>query len=187
MSLRRLLLPLLAAGACVWTGAGETSDPLLDLADLPADVVADCRLSAADDCHTVLQRHWLGRNSQGELFLVWRSDCQPSCNAWLVQRSTNQARTLLALTGEFRLQRAAGGYPAVQVRTETSTTSVRYAHYAWNGDSYARTQTREVHQVDGVECGSAEECAVAAAAALNDQQTDRAVRIYEQVHGIGWI
>lgn len=187
MNLRRLLLPLLVAGACIWTGAGETSDPLLDLADLPADVIADCRLAAGNDCHTTLRRHWLGRNSQGELFLVWRPDCQPSCNAWLVQRSANQARTLLALTGEFRLQRVAGGYPTVQVRTETSTNSVHYVHYAWNGDSYARTQTREVYQVDGVECGSAEECAAAAAAALNDQQTDRAVRIYEQVHGVGWI
>ena len=179
---------LIALAALVWTGAGETSDPLLALTELPADVIADCRpRPESSGCETALTPHWLGRAAQGELFLVARPGCTRDCAAWLVQRSANGTRTLLAITGEFRLARVAGPYPAVQVRNEVSPAAVSYPRYAWNGTGYAAVETRRVYRVDGVECGTADECDAAAHAALANGKSDHAVRIYEQVRGIGWI
>lgn len=179
---------LLAFAALVWTAAGETSDPLLALTELPADVVADCRpRPESNGCDTALTRHWLGRAPQGELFLVARPGCTRDCAAWLVQRSASGTRTLLAITGEFRLARVVGPYPAVQVRNEVSTAAVSYTRYAWNGSGYTPVETRRVYRVDGVECGTADECDAVARAALANGKSDRAVRIYEQVRGIGFI
>ena len=179
---------LIALAALVWTGAGETSDPLLALTELPADVIADCRpRPESSGCETALTPHWLGRAAQGELFLVARPGCARDCAAWLIQRSANGTRTLLAITGEFRLARVAGPYPAVQVRNEVSTAAVHYTRYVWNDDGYVPVETRRVYRVDGVECGSADQCDAAARAALAHGNSGRAVQIYEQVHGIGWI
>lgn len=179
---------LIALAALVWTAAGETSDPLLALTELPPDVVADCRpRPEGNGCDSSLTRHWLGRAAQGELFLVAHAGCTRDCAAWLVQRSAGGMRTLLAITGEFRLARVAGPFPAVQVRHEVSTAAVHYTRYAWNDGDYVPVETRRVYRVDGVECGSAAECDAAARAALAHGNSDRAVRIYEQVHGIGWI
>ena len=179
---------LLAAVALIWTAAGETSDPLLAAAELPSDVALRCdaRTDSAG-CAAALTHHWLGRAAQGELFLVVHAGCRAECNAWLVQRSARGTRTLLALTGEFRLVRASGPYPAVQMRTAVSTTRVNYTHYVWDGRGYAPAETRDVYRVDGVECGTVAECDAAARAALARGQNERAVRIYEQVRGVGFI
>lgn len=188
MNHRAYQTPLLAVAALVWTAAGETSDPLLAVTELPPEVVASCdSRSTTSDCDTALTHHWLGRVAQGELFLVARAGCRSECDAWLVQRSANGTRTLLTINGDFRLARAAGPYPAVQVRTEVSTASASYTRYVWNGRGYAPAETRQVHRIDGVECGTAAECEATARAALVDGDSDRAVRIYEQVRGIGWI
>lgn len=179
---------LLALAALVWTAAGETSDPWLSAAELPPEVVASCdSRPTTSDCDTVLTHHWLGRAAQGELFLVTRAGCRSECDAWLVQRSANGTRTLLTINGDFRLARATGPYPAVQVRTEFSTARASYTRYTWNGRGYAPVETRQVYRIDGVECGTAAECETNAHAALADGDSGRAVRIYEQVRGIGWI
>jgi hypothetical protein len=41
--------------------------------------------------------------------------------------------------------------------------------------------------VDGVECGTREECRRAASEAIAQKQVDRAVRIWENVGGVSWI
>lgn len=178
---------LLAVAAIVWTAAGETSDPLLAGAELPADVVANCETRTNTGCDTVLSHYWLGRAAQGELFLVLRAGCHGECDAWLVQRSARGTRTLLAINGQFRLARASGPYPAVQVRTESNPSRASYTRYAWNGRAYAPGESREVYRVDGTECGTAAECEAIANAALVEGANERAVRIYEQVRGVGFI
>lgn len=179
---------LLGLLTLAWTAAGETSDPLLAVAELPPDVRARCDSSVdTSGCDGVLTHHWLGRAAQGELFLVVRAGCRTECDAWLVQRSARGARTLLSLTGEFRLARATGAYPAVRVRTAVSATRASYTHYVWDGRAYAPAETREVYRVDGIECGTIAECDAAAGAALAHGESERAVRIYEQVRGVGFI
>lgn len=179
---------LLAVTVLVWTAAGETSDPMLAAAELPPDVVAHCEAQpVAGGCDLAYRHHWLGRAAQGELFLVTRAGCRGECDAWLVLRSTGGTRTLLALDGEFRLARANGPYPAVQIRTEISSAHSSYTRYAWDGHGYKPVETRQLYRVDGVECGTAAECDAAANAALAKGNSDRAVRIYEQVRGVGFI
>jgi hypothetical protein len=41
--------------------------------------------------------------------------------------------------------------------------------------------------VDGVECGTREECRRSASEAIAQKQVDRAVRIWENIGGVSWI
>jgi len=184
-----------AAGLSLWTAAGQTSDPVLSVYELPAEVRNDCAatpvantasICAAEDSYT---SRWVGRSTGGDVFVVARTVCAADgCRAWLVQRSDGVARTLLAVNGEFRLLRAgANAYPAVQERTMLSNDYVRYSRFAWNGTNYVRTETRLVHAVDGFECGTTDECNDAARAALDGNDAGRAVRIWQHVHGVAWI
>ena len=50
-----------------------------------------------------------------------------------------------------------------------------------------RTSTRRMYEVNGVECGTLEECDNVARRALQAQHVDRAQRIWQQVHGVSWI
>jgi len=191
----RYIAPV-ALVASLWTAAGETSDPVLSGRELPAEVRNDCAAAvvtatgasscAGDDSYT---SRWVGRGTAGsDVFVVVRTPCvDGACRAWLVQRDGAGTRMLLTLTGEFRLQRAANAYPVVQERTPLSTDYVRYSRFTWNGSRYVRAETRLVHNIDGFECGTAEECNDAARAALKADDADRAVRIWQHVHGVAWI
>lgn len=185
----------IALAACLWTAAGESSAPILTASELPAEVRDDCAVAAvsantgavcsAEDNYT---SRWVGHSAAGDLFVVVRTPCEGAgCRAWLVQRSGQVSRSLLAVTGEFRLQRTANAYPSVQERTELSDDYVRYSRFVWNGNDYVRADTRLVHTIGGLECGTAEECHDAARAALKKNDTDRAVRIWQHVHGVAWI
>lgn len=188
MNHRAYFATAIALAATVWTAAGETSDPLLGAAELPPDVLTHCDARPpASGCETGLTHHWLGRAAQGELFLVVRAGCQNDCDAWLVQRSARGTRTLLAVSGDFRLVRANSAYPGVQVRKEITSASANYVRYDWNGFGYAVVEMRQVYRVDGVECGTVAECDAAAHAAVEQGVSERAVRIYEQVRGVGFI
>jgi hypothetical protein len=50
-----------------------------------------------------------------------------------------------------------------------------------------RAESRLVYRVDGVECGEPDQCAAAAREALRRDEVERALKIYERVHGVSWI
>jgi hypothetical protein len=188
------LLSALIAGfaALIWTGAGETSDPVLADREIPADIASRCAVSAAGElevCHQPeFTRRWVARTARGDLFMVTNELCQSSsCRAWLVEKAGGSAVTLLAFDRSFQLQEGAGGYPLIETYSEISSTQGAYSRFEWNGASYARTANRLVYQVDGRECGTREECNTAAHEALKQHQVDRAVKILENVNGVSWI
>jgi hypothetical protein len=188
------LLSALIAGfaALIWTGAGETSDPVLADREIPADIASRCAVSATGElevCHQPeFTRRWVARTGRGDLFMVTNELCQSSgCRAWLVEKAGGSAVTLLAFDRSFQLQEGAGGYPLIETYSEISSTQGAYSRFEWNGASYARTANRLVYQVDGRECGTREECNTAAHEALKQHQVDRAVKILENVNGVSWI
>ncbi len=188
------LLSALIAGfaALIWTGTGETSDPVLADREIPADIASRCAVSVTgelDVCHQPeFTRRWVARTGRGDLFMVTNDLCQGSgCRAWLVEKAGGSAVTLLAFDRSFRLQESTGGYPLIETYSEISSTQGAYSRFEWNGATYARTANRLVYQVDGKECGTREECNTAAREALKRHQIDRAVKILENVNGVSWI
>jgi hypothetical protein len=188
------ILSALAAGfaALVWTGAGETSDPVLAEREIPADIASRCAVSATGELETCHQpeftRRWVAKTAKGDLFMVTNELCQGSgCRAWLVEKAGGSAITLLAVERNFRLLEGAGGYPLIETYSEISSTQGAYSRFEWNGAAYARTASRLVYQVDGMECGTRDECNDAAHEALKLHQVDRAVKILENVNGVSWI
>ena len=75
----------------------------------------------------------------------------------------------------------------IESYTGMSATEGAYSRYEWTGNTYTRTASRLVYNVDGVECGTREECNDAAREALKQHQVDRAVKILENVNGVSWI
>jgi hypothetical protein len=180
--------PLLGAALFCWTLVGETSHPLLSVRDLPRDILSGCDLSicAAQD---EFRSDWIGRTEEGDLFVVSRAVCTPDdCPHWLVQRGRVSVRTLLEMRGSFRLHRTSGYYPNVELRTRSADDDdVLRVRFEWNGNEYARTSMQRVYEVNGVECGTRLECHYVAERAFKAQQTDRALRIWQKVHGVSWI
>lgn len=184
---RQTATTVLAAASFAWTVSGETSDPMLAERDLPADIAGDCAATACADGHGFVTR-WIGRARGADLFVVVREPCEPTgCAAWLVRRDAQGTATLLALSGEFRFEATGARYPAVHTRSSLTSAYASYNRYEWDGTRYLRTETRLVHRVDGIECGNQSECHTAARDALSDGDADRAVRIWQQVHGVAWI
>lgn len=176
--------------AVLWTGAGETSDPVLTDKELPADLVNACALTTAEgacDART-FSRHWMAKSSRGDLFIVTNERCAgDECQAWLVEKSGNGAATLLGFEPNFRVRGEKLGYPVIEAYAELSDVEGTYHRYEWNGISYAKAGSRQVYSVDGRECGTLAECRGAAREAISQQRVDRAVRIWENVHGVSWI
>jgi len=189
-----ILLSALIAGfaALIWTGTGETSDPVLADREIPADIASGCAVSVTGElevCHQPeFTRRWVAKTGRGDLFMVTNELCQGSgCRAWLVEKAGGSAVTLLAFDRSFRLHEGAGGYPQIETYSEISSTQGAYSRFEWNGAAYTRTANRLVYKVDGTECGTREECNDAAREALKLQQVDRAVKILENVNGVSWI
>jgi hypothetical protein len=185
-----ILASVLAALSAVRTAPGETSDPLLTARELPLDILEGCAPQAAACLEaTEFASRWIGRTPDGNLFLVLHTLCTEvgSCRGWVVEKSAHGARTLLALTGEFRLSRGSGAFPAIQLRTALNESQNHHARYEWRDSRYVRTDSRVVYRIDGTECGTREECREAAREAMRHQQVDRAVKIWERVHGVSWI
>jgi hypothetical protein len=178
--------------AFIWTGAGETSNPVLAESEIPADIASRCAASTIGESEACYQsafaRRWVARTARGDLFLVMNDACQGStCRAWLVEKSGGSVVTLLAFDRNSRLQDSAGSYPVIETYTEISESQGAYSRFEWNGMAYARTANRLVYRVGGAECGTQEECNAAAQRALKQQQVDRAVKILENVNGVSWI
>lgn len=185
-----LLLSGLALLSLLWTAPGETSDPLLEARELPLNILDGCATqdTACREGREFATR-WVGRSPAGNLFVVWRTSCAGSadCRAWVVEKTASGANTLLGLSGEYHLNREAGPYPTVRVRMAVSDSQNHHVRYEWRGARYVRTDSRMVYRVDGAECGTQDECREAAREAMRRQQVDRAVKIWERVHGVSWI
>jgi len=188
------LFSTLIAGfaAIVWTGAGQTSDPVLTDREIPADIATYCAASDAgglEACHQPeFTRRWVGKTEHGDLFVVTNELCAGSgCHAWLIQKAAGSVTTLLTFDKSFRLHGGMGSYPVIETYTALSSDQGAYSRFEWNGSSYARTANRLVYSVDGKQCGTREECNAAARDAMRQQHVDRAVKIWENVHGVSWI
>ena len=188
------ILSTLIAGfaALAWTGAGETSDPVLTEREIPADITTHCAAPDAarlEACHQPeFTRRWVGMTEHGDLFVVTNELCMDSgCHAWLVQKAAGSVTTLLAFDKTFRLVGGMGSYPVIESFTELSAGKGAYSRFEWNGHAYARTAQRLVYSVDGKQCGTREECNTVARQAMRQQHVDRAVQIWENVHGVSWI
>ena len=188
------LFSTLIAGftALAWTGAGETSYPVLTDREIPADIATRCVASDAaglEACHQPeFTRRWVGKTEQGDLFVVTNELCAGNgCRAWLIQKAAGTVTTLLAFDRSFRLFGGMGSYPVIETYAELSSDQGAYSRFEWNGAAYARTTNRLVYRVDGKQCGTREECDAAAREALRHQRVDRAVKIWENVHGVSWI
>ena len=178
--------------AIIWTGAGETSDPVLAVREIPADIAGRCAVSPVGELAACQQpefsRRWVAKSDRGELFVVTNELCTASgCRAWLVEKAAGSVTTLLTFDKTFRLHEGTDKYPMIESYTELSSTQGAYSRFEWSGAAYTRTSNRLVYHVDGKECGTREECRTAASDALKQQQVDRAVKIWENVHGISWI
>jgi hypothetical protein len=183
---------IIGFAAIVWTGTGESSDPVLADREMPADIASSCALIQTGDsgvCHAAsFDRRWVAKTVQGDLFIVTNERCTGSdCRAWLVEKTAAAATTLLSFDATFRLREDKGGYPVIESYTGMSATEGAYSRYEWTGKAYDRTASRLVYNVDGVECGTREECRHAASEAIAQKEIDRAVRIWENVGGVSWI
>ncbi|MEK7206515.1 MAG: hypothetical protein AAB134_01345 [Pseudomonadota bacterium] len=190
-----LIAMTFAAAAALWTAAGETSDPMLNSNELPTDIVTSaCNPSVVTDATGTCQiqdyaNRWIGKTAKGDLFVVMGATCaaDDGCRAWLVEKSGMGISTLLAMNGKLHLRRGANAYPVVETHTEISALNNAYSRFEWNGVAYARTGNTLLYKVDGNECGTREECSNVARKALQHQNIDRAVKIWENVHGVSWI
>ncbi len=188
------LFSTLIAGfaAIAWTGAGETSDPVLTDREIPADIATRCTASDAarlEACHQPeFTRRWIGKTEHGDLFVVTNELCAGSgCQAWLIQKAAGSVTTLLAFDRSFHLIGGMGSYPVIETYTDLSSDQGAYTRFEWNGTAYTLTANRLVYSVDGKQCGTRQECSAAAQDAIRHQHVDRAVKIWESVHGVSWI
>jgi hypothetical protein len=182
-----VLSPLLAAALFCWTLVGETSNPSLSARDLPRDILNGC--DAVGCVQDEFRSNWIGRTQDGDLFVVGRRACAPDeCPSWLVVKRPSGTQSLLELRGSYHLHRSSGHYPAVELHTRSADEDdLLRVRFEWNGSAYARTSTQRVYEVNGVECGTRQECHAVAERAFRAQQTDRALRIWQKVHGVSWI
>ncbi len=189
--LRYAVTALAASFVLGWTSVGESSDPVLVVNELPLEMLAQCTTgsSPASDCRAgaTLVSRWLGRSARGDLFLTSASGCiEQPCRAWVFERSDQRLAMLIALEGQVTV-RADADYPLIEARAPLSMGDTIISHYRWNGQSYERTNAELRYRVDGVECGTAEQCQQVAQDALQSERIDRAVRILERVRGVSWI
>jgi hypothetical protein len=183
---------IIGFAAVVWTDTGESSYPVLADRELPAEIASTCTLTQAGDngtCHPAsFDRRWVAKTLQGHLFIVTNARCTGSeCRAWLVEKSEAATDVLLSFDATFRVREDKSGYPVIESYASMSATEGAYSRYEWTGKAYDRTASRLVYNVDGVECGTREECRHAASEAIAQKQVDRAVRIWENVGGVSWI
>jgi hypothetical protein len=178
---------LLGVAMFGWALVGQTSNPKLTARELPRYILSECAGPSCSD-GAGFGSHWIGSTPQGDLFLVARTGCTSSdCPHWLVEKTSTASRALLELNGSFKLDRGTGRYPVVEVRADADGAGTMHLRYEWNGQQYTRTSAQRVYAVNGVECGTREECRAAAQRALEAQQVDRATRIWQQVEGVTWI
>lgn len=179
-----------AVAGFAWTSAGQSSDPLLDAAELPLEVWRDCH--APHVCVGGLDSRWVGRSRTGggDLFLVHFSGCplsQDGCRIYLIERQARITRLLLTLDGPFGVRLTGGRYPVFEVRRALDEIRSSIYRYEWRDGRYVRSAAQVVYRIGGEECGTRERCRAAAERALREGQIDRALQIWQQVDGLSWI
>lgn len=191
---RLLAVAVIAWPLALWTATGETSDPVLLERELPLSIVGACLERAAPElastctANTTFASHWVGRAAEANLFLVRARPCgDEPCRAWLVSKGSDGVRTLVGVNGELSVTRGTGAYPAIQTSAAFGAGQRVVTRFDWNGYQYTRTDARVVYSVDGQECGNVMQCNESAQDALRARKLDRALRIWEQVHGVSWI
>jgi hypothetical protein len=193
----RLLTSLLTGAltliSLTWTSTGETSDPTLAWREMPLEISQECmraEATAETNCldRDLLRTRWIGRGHRGDMFLVMNSDCSVgACRTWFVEKGAGGVATMLTLRGQFQLLPGRHIYPSVETRLDLSASQIAYSRFDWTGDRYVRVENRLVYRVDGVECGSEDQCRELAQQALRVERVDRAVKIWENVYGVSWI
>jgi hypothetical protein len=131
--------------------------------------------------------HWVSRTRAGNLFLVVRSDCGIDCGAWFVERTARGVGMRLNVDGRFRVVSSKNAIPDVETWKEVSDSETVYTRYIWVAGTFVQADSRTVYRVDGVECGTAQECYQAARAAYENRRADKALDIWEKVHKVSWI
>ena len=189
LSLSLLVAVLLGFGLVGWTQENEAvSTPAFDreLAGLAG--ICSPATTCTDSAGRVLTR-WVSRTAAGNLFLVLQSNCAMpgSCDAWFVERTAKGVDLRLNVEGQFRVVQNGQAIPDVETWREISDSESLLTRYAWVGGAFLKVETRTVYRVDGVECGSALDCYQTATQAYEQHKTDRALRIWEQVHKVSWI
>lgn len=136
-----------------------------------------------------LTTQWVSRTQSGNLFLVVQKQCSDPqrCSAWLVERTARGTDMRLDIEGQFQVVNSGQRIPDVQTWRAVADNETVYTRYRWVGGTFLKVETRHVYNVDGVECGTAMECYQVAAEALQHHQTDKALKIWEQVHNVSWI
>ena len=178
-------------GLLAWAAPGQTAGNSLVLSDLQA-LTGECQPAVdASRCSeaTELSLHTVGSTPNGELFMVMRGDCSQGadCQAWLVEKADDDTYALLTVSGQIKLYGGNGRYPSVMVKARLSETQSSYESYEWDGAAYLKVASDVVYRVDGVECGTAEECKHAAQRAIDEKRYDDAVKIWQTVFGVAWI
>lgn len=172
-----------------WTSVGESSNPELLATELPLNIVHECETqSTCQGIHEFISR-WVSRSSEGsDLFVVHRPSCgSEQCGSWLVEKTPQGPVTRLTLSSRFRFISDNNTHPDVEMQQQVSDIQTVYVYYTWTGNRYVKTETRDAFNVNGVECGTRDQCYAAALKAHRTQHTARALKIWETVHGLSWI
>ena len=183
---RHISATLLAWAALVWTGAGESADPSLQLHELPLGL-GECAQRVECPLPATTAIAWIGRTPRGHLFMV-NAPCaggDADCASWIVEKTAAQVSVLLGMNGPFELRKNARSYPEVILREAVSAHEINTVHFSWREGAYAEGEVRSEYLVDGVACGTRTECNDAALAALSVRPS-RSLKIWEQVHGVNW-
>lgn len=173
----------------VWTGVAETSNPLLNPAELPASILDECHTREVCQVEQEYSIHWLDKTAPGNVFLVAPAKCErvDQCTAWLVEKTPAHVTVLLAMEGRYRLLKGRAGYPEVHVKKPLSDTRISYSQFKWHEDNYLKTVSKEIYTIDGVECGTIDECHKTALKEMQHAHPEQALKIWETVHRISWI
>lgn len=182
------LVVTFALSMFAWTGVGESSNPELLATELPLSIVNECETEHTCQGTQEFVSRWVSRSQGSDLFVVHRATCaSDQCGSWLVEKTPRGPVTRLALQSRFRLISGDNTHPDVEMQRQVSDSQTSYIHYAWAGDRYVKTETRDTYHINGVECGTRDECYAEAVKANRTQHTDHALKIWETVHGLSWI
>ena len=181
---------LLAAVGMAWTGNNSTLHGVrLDTELLTSQERCGAAMQPCAAITDGLHTHWISRTHSGNLFLVMQTQCQTAdqCAASFVERTARGNSTRLNIQGQFRVLHSGKPIPDVQTWRSLSDSETEYTRYTWVSGAYLKTETHTAYRVDGVECGTAQECYQAAREAHVERRTGKALKIWEQVHNVSFI
>jgi len=190
LPLPTLFAAVLGTSLMGWSASNGTAMPGTESeASFPSFECAQSDSCIVSDGATRTYTHWVGRTPSGNLYLVTQASCPDGgrCGAWFVERTARGLGPQLNVEGRFQIVRNGQRVPDVQTWREVSDSELVQTRYRWLSGAYRKVETRSIYRVNGVECGTAEECNHQAQQAHQQHQTDKALRIWETVHKVSWI